>query len=161
MPMEPRSDADDPRKDAFHRAFAAIVPLIREEWPGVDAAALETTGGDFEKVTTLIAAHLDHTRVAVRRHLEELHAIAVRAPTAAKAASNGAPASSRAGKLLATVRRLEALAGEEVRKVSGTLLPKVEAKVKDNVWKSLLFALMVGLGLGLWINGRRRGGRSG
>ena len=161
MPMEPPREANDPKENSFQRAFGAIAPLIREEWPGVDEAALEATGGDFDKVTTLIAAHLDRTRVAVRRQLEELHAIAVRAPQPgpAKAASNGA--SSPVDELLAAVRRLEALAGTEARKVSGVLLPKAQAKVKENLWISLLIALMMGLVFGLWMNGGRRGGRGG
>src|SRR4029079_17081905 len=162
MPMEPPREASDLKEKGFQRAFTAIAPLIREEWPDVDEGALESAGGDVDNVTTLIAAHRDRTRVAVRRQLEELHAIAVRAPQAssAKAASNGA-ASSTVDELLAAVRRLEALAGTEARKVSGVLLPKAQAKVKENLWISLLIALMVGLVFGLWMNGGRRGGRGG
>jgi ElaB/YqjD/DUF883 family membrane-anchored ribosome-binding protein len=60
--------------------------------------------------------------------------------------------------LLAAVRRLEVFAAEEAQKVSSKLLPKAEAKVKDNIWVSLLFALGLGMILGLFLNGHRRGG---
>jgi ElaB/YqjD/DUF883 family membrane-anchored ribosome-binding protein len=160
--MEARTPAQDISGDDFQRAFKAVTPLIHEEWPGLDAAALEATGGDLDEVTSLVAAHASRTRVAVKRQLLELHAIASRS------SSNGAPSppsraasSVRIDDLVAAVRRLEALAAEEAKKVSTKLLPKAEAKVKENLWVSLLVALGLGLILGLWLNGGRRGGRNG
>lgn len=160
--MEARTSAHEVSADDFQRVFQAVTPLIHEEWPGLDAAALEATGGDLDKVASLIAAHVDRTRVAVKRQLFELHALASRSAqqSGAPAPSNGWISSARIDELVAAVRRLEALAAEEAKKVSGTVLPKAEAKVKENLWVSLLLALGLGLILGLWLNGRR-GGRNG
>ena len=41
--------------------FAALKALILEEWPGIDGAALDGTGGDDDQLVTVIAAHTEHT----------------------------------------------------------------------------------------------------
>jgi hypothetical protein len=155
--VEP-SQADKP-DDAFKRAFAAVAPLVKEEWPGLDAAALEATGGDFDKVTTLVADHTEHTRLVIRRQLGELLAIAERSPNRAV---NGAATERPKGvadqmdDVLAAVRRLESFASEEAKKMSSKVLPAAETRVRQNLWMSLLLALGLGVILGLWMNGGRR-----
>jgi len=64
--------------------------------------------------------------------------------------------SSQLDDLFATVRRLESFALEEAKRVSAKVLPHAESKAKQNIWVSLIFALGLGLILGLWLNGRRR-----
>ncbi|HTJ85024.1 MAG TPA: hypothetical protein VL400_25070, partial [Polyangiaceae bacterium] len=76
---------------------------------------------------------------------------------------NGAAHAARAAAdqiddALATLRRFEAFAAEEAKRVSTKLVPETEAHVKKNVWTSLLIALGIGLVLGLWLNGGRRRG---
>lgn len=155
--MEPtRTDKPD---DAFKRAFAAVAPLVREEWPGLDAAALEATEGDFDRVTSLVADHTERTRIVVRRQLGELLAIAERS---ASRAVNGATVDRPKGvadqmdDVLAAVRRLESFASEEAKKMSDKVLPAAEIRVRQNLWVSLLLALGFGVILGLWMNGGRR-----
>lgn len=58
--------------------------------------------------------------------------------------------------LVATVRRLEAFAADEAKRVSGKLVPQIESKAKQNIWVSLLLALGLGLILGVWLTGGRR-----
>jgi ElaB/YqjD/DUF883 family membrane-anchored ribosome-binding protein len=131
-----------------------VQPLIQAEWPGLDAAALAATAGDLEQVTALVAAHADRTKVAIRRALLELFVEATRART-----TNGAahPGVAQVDEALAMLRRFEAFASDEARKVSAKVLPETEARVRKSPWTSLLIALGIGLILGLWLNGRRRG----
>ena len=75
--------------------FAALKALILEEWPGIDGAALDGTGGDDDQLVTVIAAHTEHTRALCKKQLAELRELA---------ASKPAPAEQ----LEALVRRLEA-----------------------------------------------------
>lgn len=58
--------------------------------------------------------------------------------------------------LIATVRRLEAFAADEAKRVSGKLVPQIESRAKENIWVSLLLALGLGLILGIWLTGGRR-----
>ncbi|MEZ4294016.1 MAG: hypothetical protein R3B70_03495 [Polyangiaceae bacterium] len=66
--------------------------------------------------------------------------------------------SAQAEELYSMLRRFEAFAADEAKRVSGKLLPQVESKAKQNIWMSLLLALGLGLILGLWLNGGRRRG---
>ena len=144
--MEPNG-ATQVSADGFRAAFGRITPLIKEEWPGLDDQALAGTEGDLEKVVDLVAAHVERTRVAVRRQLGELHALATRAPEGHKDLDG----------ILSTVRRLEALAADEAKRVRAAMQPRVEAKVRENVWTSLFWALGIGFILGILFGGRRRG----
>lgn len=58
--------------------------------------------------------------------------------------------------LFAAVRRLEAFAAEEAKRVSNRLVPQVETRAKQNIWVSLLLALGLGLILGIFLTGGRR-----
>ena len=66
------------------------------------------------------------------------------------------PASAQIEDLFAAVRRLEAFASDEAKRVSGKLVPTVEDHAKKNIWMSLLLALGLGLILGIWLTGGRR-----
>jgi hypothetical protein len=65
-------------------------------------------------------------------------------------------ASAQIEDLFAAVRRLEAFASDEAKRVSGKLVPTVEDHAKKNLWVSLLLALGLGLILGIWLTGGRR-----
>lgn len=66
------------------------------------------------------------------------------------------PASAQIEDLFAAVRRLEAFASDEAKRVSGKLVPSVEDHAKKHIWVSLLLALGLGLILGMWLRGGRR-----
>jgi hypothetical protein len=155
---EPTQGRDNP-DDAFKRAFAAVLPLVKEEWPSLDPAALEATHGDFDKVTALVAEHTDHTRLVIRRQLGELLAVAERS---ASRAANGAATERPKGvadqmdDVLAAVRRLESFASEEAKRMSSKVIPLAETRVRQNLWVSLLLAHGLVVILGLWMNGGRR-----
>jgi ElaB/YqjD/DUF883 family membrane-anchored ribosome-binding protein len=150
----------EPAADAFKRAFGAITPLVLEEWPDLDPKALEATEGDFDRVTSLLAEHTDRTRVTVRRKLAELLVVAERparrANGAEVAADRPKPAVEQMDELFAAIRRLESFAADEAKRVSTKVIPAAESRVQKNPWVSLLFALGLGLILGLWLNGGRR-----
>lgn len=160
-----KRDVSPVTAEEFSRAFTAVAPLIREEWPGLDASALEATGGDMERVTSLVAAHTDRTKALVRRQLAELYELGAR-ETGASRKSHVRSAAAKAGvpdlaELIEAVQRLEALATEQARKVSAEVLPRAEVKVKENLWVSLLISLGLGMILGLWMAAGRRRGRDG
>lgn len=158
---------DDARVKGFQRAFASIVPLVVEEWPLVPRAEVDATAGDLEALTALLARHLDRTKVLVRRQLLELYDVATAGRAAPDPSANGeakraegeaAPrAEMQVEEVIAAVRRLEAFAADEAKRMSGTVLPVAEAKVRQNLWASLLMALGLGVIVGLWLNGGRRG----
>lgn len=155
----------------FRTAFEAVSALMREEWRELDAAALAETAGDLEKAVALVAKATDRTKVAVRRQIEELVAVAQR--SAERGANvNGTGANGAGAKpgfappkpsgnldledVLSAVRRLESFASDEAKRVGKSVVPGAESKIKENLWVSLLFALGLGMILGLWLNGRRR-----
>ncbi|MBL9026155.1 MAG: hypothetical protein JNL21_28435 [Myxococcales bacterium] len=152
----------EPAADAFQRAFAAVSPLILEEWPGLDDKALAETEGDFDRVVALVADHTDRTRVVVRRKLGELLVVAEKAEPQRRENGAAAPAEARKpaleqmDEIIATVRRLEAFAADEAKRVSAKIIPAAESRVHKSPWMSLLFALGLGLIFGLWLNGGRR-----
>jgi hypothetical protein len=141
----------------FERSFDAVVPLVSEEWPGLERSAVDATKGDLEALTALVAAHTERTKVGVRRHLLELLAVAEsEKPAPGNGAANGAPRVPDVDEVIAAVRRFESFAAEEAKRVGGRVLPLAEAKVRQSPWVSLLVALVIGLVLGLWLNGGRR-----
>lgn len=78
------------------------------------------------------------------------------APKAASPAGARASALGQFDDLVAAVRRLEAFAADEAKRVSGKLVPQIETRAKQNIWVSLLLALGLGLILGVWLTGGRR-----
>jgi ElaB/YqjD/DUF883 family membrane-anchored ribosome-binding protein len=147
--------------DAFRARLDAVTPLLREEWPDLDAAALADCGGDVEKVVALLAKHTERTKVALRRNVEELVVVAERASRERRDANGTAKKADDArgpnvDEVVSAIRRLEAFAADEAKRVSSKVAPLAERKVRENLWVSLVFALGLGLILGLWMNGRRR-----
>ena len=59
-------------RSAFQESFAKVSPAILAEWEQIEAAALSATGGELDKVVTLIADRTAHTKALVRRQLQEL-----------------------------------------------------------------------------------------
>lgn len=126
-------------KDAFKSSFTDIEPLIMEEWPEVDRTALDGTGGDLEKVVTLVAQKTEHTKTLVRRQLAELNRMASEDGTE--------------GRLKALIKRLEDKTSEISGRVKDDMLPAAEQKVRDNLIVSLLVSAAFGFLLGVIMRG--------
>jgi ElaB/YqjD/DUF883 family membrane-anchored ribosome-binding protein len=160
------------RATDWKRAFATVLPLVREEWPTLDREAVEETAGDFEKLTTIVAAHLDRTKTVVRRQLLELLLVAESDTAEARSTETGArglngsskkeetsnskPEVMQVDEVIAAIRRLESFAAGEAKRVSGKVIPMAETKVRQNLWVSILMALGLGMIVGLWLNGGRK-----
>lgn len=127
----------------FRAAFERVRPLLEKEWPAIDTAAIEATAGDLDKVIDLVARVTEKTRDAVRRELFDLHAKATK---------------KRFDRLEQIVDRLERRTRDIADKFKRDYAPKAEAKIKENLWVSLLVALGLGMliGLLLRLGGRRR-----
>ena len=123
-----------------------LLPLITEEWPSLDAATLEATGGDLEALVGIIAGATDHTRALIRQQLGELEAVAA-----------GGVKRPGLGEIDAILDRLEAQTRKMVEQVQGTVLPAAEEKARENLGKSLLTALGLGFLIGLIFGGFGRG----
>jgi hypothetical protein len=146
------SDDTAPRelsRSAFQESFGKLEPVILAEWQQLDAGALTATGGELDKVVALIAERTAHTKVLVRRQLEELWQVAAEPLRRRK----GATAASRLRDNLHAVlpdaaddvlQELEQRTAELIRELRGGLLKDTRTRVKDN----LLFSLLVTLGLG-------------
>lgn len=82
-------------------------------------------------------------------------------PEVDASATAATPTEQRASQvddLVAVVRRLERFAAEESARVSHSLVPKLEAHARENLWMSLLLALGLGVIVGLYLAGGRRRG---
>jgi hypothetical protein len=152
-------------KAQFKESFAAVTPLMKEEWPDLDADALAATDGDLDQAVALLATHLESTKAAARRHISELVDLAA-AQQAHRERSNGAAKPSDSDDtqsklpplddVMAAIRRLELFATEEVKRVSTEVVPAARAQAQKSMWTSLLIALGLGLFLGMWLNRGRR-----
>ncbi|MBI4954605.1 MAG: hypothetical protein HY908_21450 [Myxococcales bacterium] len=131
----------------FAKSFDKLVPLIRNEWPEVEAEALDKTGGDFEQVVTLVAKKTEHTKTLVRKQLTELQSVSHEEPGTA----------GELGRLRKIVDRLQARSHE----ISEKMLADAKKKVSDNPLTALLMALGLGLVLGFLLRGFGRGRRAG
>jgi ElaB/YqjD/DUF883 family membrane-anchored ribosome-binding protein len=58
--------------------------------------------------------------------------------------------------VVGAVKRFEAFAAQEARRMKGDVLPAAETKIKNNLWTSLFIALGLGFLLGLLVRGRGR-----
>ncbi|MCC6521925.1 MAG: hypothetical protein IT373_04630 [Polyangiaceae bacterium] len=135
----------------FAKSFDKLVPLIRNEWPEVEAEALDKTGGDFEQVVTLVAKKTEHTKTLVRKQLTELHSVSHEEPATA----------GELGRLRKMVDRLQAKSHEISDYVQQKMLADAKKKVADNPLTALLMALGLGLVLGFLLRGFGRGRRAG
>ena len=133
---------------SFGQEFPKIIALIREEWPVVDPALLEATNGDVDSVVALVAAATEHTRVLVRRQLEELRRAAVEPNTPAFSVADWNE----------LMRRIQSRAGGVARDLKSQALEEATVQVRRNPIASLLVALGLGFLLGLALRGNARRG---
>jgi ElaB/YqjD/DUF883 family membrane-anchored ribosome-binding protein len=124
----------------FDREFPALVPLIREEWPGIDGEALAQTKGDYDLVVALIAEQTEHTTALVKRQLDELRALA-----------QGDCCGERS--LRQVLSRWQSKSDEIASYVRNRMLAEAKAKVGENPLVSLLMAIGLGFILGFVLRG--------
>lgn len=117
------------------------------------SAACDSGPTNVETASEPAAAEATHepAKVAEPAKAEASAPVAKPEPRATKL-----PASAQIDDLFAAVRRLEAFASDEAKRVSGKLVPTVEDHARKNIWVSLLLALGLGLILGIWLTGGRR-----
>ena len=157
--------ADDthalPSKTAFHAAWENLQPAILEEWSQVDAAALNDTDGELDKVVALIAERAVRTKALVRRQLTELYYVVSEPPVAPRsshtASTDRSPKSAVPETVDAMLQELERRAAQVMRELRGGMLQDARGKVRENVFFSLLVALGLGFIVGVLFNGPGRG----
>jgi hypothetical protein len=147
--------------DRFKANFAAIAPLILEEWPTIAQENLMATAGEPEQVVDCIAMATDHTRALIRQQLRELYCLAVmetpqpRRSRLSERLSKLADSPLTESDLKQTLDLLEERTEELLQQFQKDVLPELNEKVRKNVGGSLLTALGMGFVLGLLMGGRR------
>lgn len=167
--------------DEFKAHFAAIVPLILEEWPDVPPTILHSSDGEFDRVVTCIALSTEHTRTLIRRQLRELYLLAVTQASHRRPQANGRPLPPQTAtpepsrpsshlmerltqlashppaeaNLKETIALLEERTEELLAQFKQDVLPDLKEKAKQNIGGSLLTALGIGFILGLIVGGGR------
>lgn len=153
-------------KAAFAGAFSMLRPAILDEWSELDATALATTDGEFDKVVALLAERTNRTKALIRRQLAELYAVVVAEPrdSAAPRRAPSARSQSTGDKEKAATPRMDDLLAELeqrtaqiVRELRGGFLNDTRNRVKENVFFSLLVAVGFGFILGVLFTGSNRG----
>lgn len=131
--------------DDFSRRFEKIAPLIRDEWPGIDAGRLEQTKGDYDAVVALVAEQTEHTKTLVKKQLEELRRIAE--------GENGA-GDLRAFRQM--LERMQARSLEIAGYIKNQMMPEATQQVKKNFLVTVLLAIGFGFLVGFFLRGGRR-----
>ena len=142
--------------EALAKTFPALRPLICEEWPEVDAKALEATEGDYEKVVALVTSSTEHSKTLVRRHLAEIVQVANE-----DAANRAARGSGKGGGALGAARRnvedalrkLHETASEGADRVRKRALIVTKHEVQRHPLVALLMAIGLGFIFGFWLRG--------
>jgi hypothetical protein len=121
-----------------------LVPLLCEQWPELEAEALNETEGDYERLVAVIAAKTEHTKVLVRRQLEELRR---------ELAGGTDESGDELGRLKEAVELLQRKSQDLVAYARG----KLREDVKDSPLVALFMTLGLGILIGLLLRGRGRG----
>jgi hypothetical protein len=129
----------------FSQQFDKLTPLIREEWPALDAARLAETKGDYDQVVALIAAETKHTKALVRKQLEELKRVSQ-------------DKNDELGSLRQILDRMQARTVELAGYVREQMMPEATQRAKKNFFTTLLIAIGLGFIVGFLLRGGRRGG---
>ena len=132
----------------FKNSFGTVLPLIRAEWPQIDAAVLDETDGDYDRVVTAIATQTEHTRALVRKQLAELEDVA---------STNGSNGSGEAKRIRQMLEKLQGRSNELTDYVRKQMVTDAKKQVGDNPLVALLMAIGLGFVLGFIL--RSLGGR--
>lgn len=131
-------------EDDFRAAFGGTRALIQNEWPDIDMVALEATGGDLDEITQLIAHSRERANLAIKKQLEALYR------TGQQGARDPSNQHGFEDRLDAILQRLETHASVVAGRFRKDVLPLAETKAKENIWRTILIALGLGLVLGLF-----------
>jgi len=147
--------------DQFKQHFAAIAPLILEEWSDLSQDSLLATAGELDPVVTYIASVTEQTRTLTRRQLRELYQLALAEKTPKHSGRLSKTLTELTGKPISdtdlkdTVELLEQRTEKLIEQLKQEVLPELSQKVRNNVGGSLLTALGIGFILGLLLGGSR------
>jgi len=125
--------------NSFKEDFGTLQPLILKEWPSVDGSALAATGGDLDRVVTLVAEKTEHTKALVRRQLAELREMGLKGRARAQRAD---------ARFREVLDRLEKRTTELAKEIRGPMMENARGRLRENVFVSLLAALGLGFLLG-------------
>lgn len=150
-------------EDVFRTRFISVGPKILDQWSTVDPVELAATKGELGVVVDLVVRATDRSPSEIEAKLRALSALSepvqepARSPDEAKSAERRfGLAAKQMDEVLHAVKRFEAFAADEARKMKSELAPIAEKKIRANLWTSLLVALGLGFVLGLWMRGGRR-----
>jgi len=142
---------DKPTVVTSKEEFEAVLPLIRQEWPEVDADELKATEGDYDAITALVVEKTEHTKALVARQLDELRDMAK---------SDLADAAAEERKLQQMLKKMQEKTNEIASYVRSQMLADAKSKVGDNLLVSLLMAIGLGFIIGFILRGLGGRGRS-
>ena len=147
--------SEQPFEDVFRTRFVAVGPKILDQWATVDPVELAATKGELSGVVDLVVRATDRSPSEIEAKLRALSEPVVETEEKGLHRRFGI-ASKQMDEVVHAVKRFEAFAAEEARKMKTNLLPAAETKIRANLWTSLLIALGLGFVIGLWMRGSRR-----
>jgi ElaB/YqjD/DUF883 family membrane-anchored ribosome-binding protein len=149
--------------ESFRQGFRALSPKILREWSKVDPVELEASGGELSSVVEIVARSTERSPGEVEAKLRALsEPDPIDAETKSEEVKTGKladklhDAAKQMDQVVGAVKRFEAFASEEAKRMKGAVLPAAEAKLKNHLWTSLFVALGLGFLLGLLLRGRSR-----
>ena len=152
--------------ETFRQGFHTLSPKILNEWSKVDPVELEASGGELASVVDIVSRSTERAPSEIEaklRAMAEPEATPVeetpaKGPDAKPSplADRLADAAKQMDQVVGAVKRFEAFAAQEARRMKGDVLPAAETKIKNNLWTSLFIALGFGFLLGLLVRGRGR-----
>lgn len=145
-----------PDPQTFREAFAALRPLILDEWPDLGENALDETEGDLDQVTALIAEHAGRTKALTRRLLAELLGVVsekVRPPPPPRRSNRATrePESSVAEPVESLVSSLEAHLEDLTREVKRDVAPLAADTAREHLGLVLLLTAGIAFAVGLFL----------
>jgi ElaB/YqjD/DUF883 family membrane-anchored ribosome-binding protein len=145
--------------ESFRQGFRALSPKILREWSKVDPVELEASGGELSSVARSTERSPGEVEAKLRA-LSEPDPIDAETKSeevkTGKLADKLHDAAKQMDQVVGAVKRFEAFASEEAKRMKGAVLPAAEAKLKNHLWTSLFVALGLGFLLGLLLRGRSR-----
>ncbi|MES2641094.1 MAG: hypothetical protein V4850_16520 [Myxococcota bacterium] len=153
--MEPPLTDKAPNPDAgrFQALFQELREPILEEWPDLEADALDATGGQLELVVVLVAEQTGRTRAVSRRLLRELMAELETPPEPRPRPRRAArePEPRPLDPLERLFVSLESHVEDLTKQVKADVTPLAVDTVRQHLGVALLLAGGLGLMLGLFL----------
>lgn len=137
---------------AFSKSFPSVKPLISAEWPAVDEAALDATGGDYQEVVDLVVRQTEQDPELVERQLAELQQVA-----AEEAPAPSGTAEKTQRPMHEALRTMQSKMNEVADYVRKQLVDDARTRARDNFLVTLLMAIGLGFIVGFVLRGLGRG----